>query len=252
MKRVLPAEAILYFGDTARCPYGDKTPQQVLEYSLEVCDFLVSQGVKMLVVACNTATAAALPALQARYSVPVVGVVGPGARAAAMATQSSRIGVIGTQVTIASGVYEHAVHALIPAAQVYSLACPEFVPLVERGETSGAAVEEIVRNRLQPLKSLEIDTLVLGCTHYPHLQGVIQHVMGDGVRLISSADETAREVKSALEATGQSAGVRTAVPDRYFTSGDPLWMERALRRWLMDDTAVGSAARIDLNQVTVR
>jgi glutamate racemase len=241
IKAELPNETITYFGDTARCPYGDKTPEQVLEYSTEICDFLVQRGVKMLVVACNTATAVALPALQQRYHVPVLGVVRPGARAAVRATETMRIGVIGTAVTVKSGVYERAIKSLLPKAEVYSLACPEFVPLVERGETSGKHVERIVQERLLPLQKRDIDTLILGCTHYPHLESVIQRAVGDHVRLISSAYETAREVKAVLSDQAWTADRTEPAVDQYFTSGDGVRMEQALQKWMRawaDDTFV--------------
>jgi glutamate racemase len=232
IKAELPNETITYFGDTARCPYGDRTPEQVLEFSTEICDFLVQRGVKMLVVACNTATAVALPTLQQRYRIPVLGVVRPGARAAVLATKTKRIGVIGTAVTVASGVYERAIKALLPDAEVYSLACPEFVPLVERGETSGQHVERIVKERLQPLQERDIDTLILGCTHYPHLGSVIQRAVGDNVRLISSAYETAREVKAVLsDQVGKTNRVESPA-DQYFTSGDGVRMQHALEKWM--------------------
>jgi glutamate racemase len=232
LKAALPREEIFYFGDTARCPYGDKTPAEVLEYSIEVCDFLTGKGVKLLVVACNTATAAALPTLQKRYAVPVVGVVDPGARAAVKATRRQRIGVIGTSVTIHSGVYETAIKRLAADAVVFSLACPEFVPLVERGETSGERVRRVVADRLEPLCKSDIDTLILGCTHYPHLQAVIQDVVGSEVRLISSAYETAQEVRRILAQRGLERDASTPPTDRFYTTGDSARMIQALREWM--------------------
>jgi glutamate racemase len=229
--RVLPNEQLFYFGDTARCPYGDRPEEEVVEFSIEICDFLYNQGVKMLVVACNTVTAAALPVLESRYDVPVIGVVNPGARAAAKQSNAHRIGVIGTSVTIGSSAYEHAIKQHAPTAQVYSLACPAFVPMVERGEWSGNQVETMVKSSLLPLLATDIDTLILGCTHYPHLQGAIQSVMGSHVRLISSASETAIEVREELIHAGLLSDGRQAA-DRYFTTGSGERMEEALHLWM--------------------
>ncbi|OFW75053.1 MAG: glutamate racemase, partial [Alicyclobacillus sp. RIFOXYA1_FULL_53_8] len=203
ISRELPNEQIYYFGDTARCPYGDRDPEEVVQYSIQVLDFLYEQGVKMLVVACNTATAAALPILVERYDVPVLGVIQPGARAATTISGHGKIGVIGTAVTVRSGAYEWAVKEVDNSADVISLACPAFVPLVERGDLQGPEVESIVRESLETLVAQSVDTLILGCTHYPLLQDTIQLVMGSRVRLISSAEETAREVRLRLAAAGE-------------------------------------------------
>ncbi len=252
LKAQLPREQIFYFGDTARCPYGDKTPAQVLDYSIEVCDFLTQQGVKLLVVACNTATAAALPTLQKRYAVPVIGVVQPGARAAVKATRQRRIGVIGTTVTIQSGVYAAAIQRLAAESVVISLACPEFVPLVERGETSGDKVRRVVADRLEPLCKSDIDTLILGCTHYPHLQSVIQEVVGPHVRLISSAYETAQEVRRILEERGLQTAAAAPPKDRFYTSGDGARMAIALREWMNLTADDAEVIKVKLGMPAVR
>ncbi|QSO53269.1 glutamate racemase [Alicyclobacillus curvatus] len=228
----LPQESMLYFGDTARCPYGDKSPQEVLAFSIQICDFLVEQGIKMLVVACNTATAVALPTLQKRYSVPVIGVVEPGASAAANLAKVGRIGVIGTAVTIASGAYERAVKALRSEAEVLSLACPRFVPLVERGETTGPMVEQIVRESLQPLEKQNLDLLILGCTHYPLLQDTIHKVMGPEVTLISSAERTAMQVASELSLEGMAVTTQAGRRQTFFTTGDGRRMQSFVAQWL--------------------
>ncbi len=228
----LPRESMLYFGDTARCPYGDKSPEQVLTFSIQICDFLVEQGIKMLVVACNTATAVALPFLRERYSVPVIGVIEPGASAAANLAQVGRIGVIGTAVTIASGAYERAVKTLRPGAEVVSLACPRFVPLVERGETRGPMVEALVRESLRPLEEQNVDSLILGCTHYPLLQDTIQKVMGPRVTLISSAERTAMEVAEELHAKGMAAQTEDVGEQTFYTTGDGRRMQAFLSEWL--------------------
>ncbi len=234
IREALPDEVIYYFGDTARCPYGDKTPKQVVQYSIEICDFLMGQGVKMIVIACNTATSAALPVLSERYTIPVIGVIQPGARAAVRGESWERIGVIGTAVTIASGAYEREIRRLHRQAEVFSYACPTFVPLVEQGTFTGPMVEKVVAASLAPLQVKQVDTLILGCTHYPLLQQVIQHTMGSRVRLISSATETAIEVKEQLQTTDLT---RCHQPQqkplhRFFTSGDATRMKIALCQWM--------------------
>jgi glutamate racemase len=189
--RQLPAESIVYFGDTARVPYGPKSPDTVRRYSHEIAAYLLEQGVKAIVVACNTATAHALPMLKRELDVPVIGVVQPGARAAVRASGTGRIGVIATAGTIKSGAYVRAIEAEAPEARVTALACPLFVPLVEEGWTDHAATWAIAREYLAPFMHDEVDTLVLGCTHYPLLKPLISEIVGPGVRLIDSAEETA-------------------------------------------------------------
>ncbi len=198
----LPRESVIYFGDTARVPYGPKSPDTVRRYSGEILNFLLGRGVKAVVVACNTSTAHALPYLKERSSVPVVGVIEPGARAAVAATTTGTIGVIGTAGTVASGAYERAIKALRPDAKVHSQACPLFVPLVEEGWFEHPAAELIAREYLEPLKRARIDVLVLGCTHYPLLKPLLSRVMGAEVRLVDSAEETAKTVSQELERLG--------------------------------------------------
>lgn len=231
ISRELPKEQILYFGDTARCPYGDRKPEEVQEFSIQVLDFLYEQGVKILVVACNTATAVALPVLEKRYDVPVLGVVRPGARAATKHPNHGKIGVIGTAVTIQSRAYSRAIETMDMDANVYSLACPAFVPLVEQGQWSGPDVEQVVASTLAPLMAESVDTLILGCTHYPLLQSTIQRVMGERVTLISSAEETAREVKMMLVQSGQLSSADHHFNNQYFTSGDGSKLRLALQEW---------------------
>ena len=197
----LPREAVIYFGDTARVPYGPKSPDTVRRYSAEILAFLLNRGVKAVVVACNTSTAHALGYLQERSPVPVVGVIEPGARAAVAATKTGVIGVIGTAGTIASGAYERAIKALRPDARVYGQPCPLFVPLVEEGWFEHPAAELIAREYLEPLRRARVDVLVLGCTHYPLLKPLLAQVMGGGsdVKLVDSAEETATAVARELE-----------------------------------------------------
>lgn len=195
----LPHESVIYFGDTARVPYGPKSPDTVRRYSGEILAYLLNRGVKAVVVACNTSTAHALGYLKERSTVPVVGVIEPGARAAVAATKTGTIGVIGTAGTIASGAYERAIKALRPDARVHSQACPLFVPLVEEGWFEHPAAELIAREYLEPLKRAQVDVLVLGCTHYPLLKPLLARVMGPDVKLVDSAEETATAVARELE-----------------------------------------------------
>jgi glutamate racemase len=200
----LPGESVVYFGDTARVPYGPKSPETVRRYSGEILQYLLQRGVKMVVVACNTSTAHALDDLRRRSPVPVIGVIEPGAKAAVAATRG-RIGVIGTAGTIASGAYERAIKAQRPDAIVISQACPLFVPLIEEGWFDHPATELIAREYLEPLLASQVDVLVLGCTHYPLLKPLLGRVLGPGVRLIDSAEETAAEVARELAAGGLAA-----------------------------------------------
>jgi glutamate racemase len=217
--RHLPHEHLVYFGDTARVPYGNKSPDTVRRYAAEIRDWLLGLDVKMVVVACNTASAHALEDLQRTTGVPVEGVVGPGARAAAAATRSGRVGVIGTAGTIRSGAYERAIHAIRPDVTVVAKACPLFVPLVEEGWLDRPATRLIAHEYLDGLRERGIDTLVLGCTHYPLLKPLLADVMGPDVTLIDSAEETALAVARELEESGiegqkdAQAEVRFAVSD---------------------------------------
>lgn len=214
----LPHESLIYFGDTARVPYGPKSGETVTRFSCENVSLLIERGVKAVVVACNTATAHALPALRERFDLPIVGVVGPGARAGAAASGSGRVGVIGTYGTIASRAYEKALFAVDPALVVVSRACPLFVPLAEEGMTDHPAARLIAAEYLHPFKADGIDTLILGCTHYPLLKPIIAEAVGDDVRLIDSAEETAREVAALLEERGLASGGGT--PEHRFLVSD--------------------------------
>ena len=208
----LPRESVLYFGDTARVPYGPKSADTVRRYSGEILEFLLSRGVKMVVVACNTSTAHALEHLRARSPVPVIGVIEPGARAAVAASRGGPLGVIGTAGTISSGAYQRAIAALRPNAKVEGVACPLFVPLVEEGWLDHPATELIAREYLAPLIRAHVDVVVLGCTHYPLLKPVLGRVLGAGVGLIDSAGETAQAVAEALQRDGlESGGARAPV-----------------------------------------
>ena len=209
LQKLLPNEKIHYLGDTARVPYGGKSAATVERYSLEITAMLLEENCKAIVVACNTASALALTTLEARTPVPVIGVIQPGAEAAVAATRNGHVGVIGTRATIKSGAYERALQALDPALRVSARACPLFVPLIEEGWLTGATTEAVVRQYLQPLVEAGIDTLVLGCTHYPLLRGTIGEFLGETVRLVDSAENCARAVSQLLAADNLRAAPAT-------------------------------------------
>ncbi|MFC2171464.1 glutamate racemase [Acidobacteriota bacterium] len=215
---VCPEETVFYFGDTARLPYGTKSPTTVTRYALQILDFLTGQGIKFLVVACNTVSANALDVLKESTVLPVVGVTEPGAKKAAASTRNGRIGVIGTEATVSSGAYEGIINNLAPHATVLKKACPLFVPLVEEGWTDGPITRQVIEAYLSPLKESSIDTLVLGCTHYPLLKRVIGEYMGTGVTLVDSAEETALEVKRILESQTQVSAGRTPAISEFFVT----------------------------------
>jgi len=217
----LPNESIIYFGDTARVPYGPKSPDTVLRYSREITSFLKGEGVKALVVACNTATAHALPALREEFDIPVLGVIEPGARAAVSVTKNKRVGVIGTAGTIKSRAYEKEIAKLLPDVELTARACALFVPLVEEGWVDSEPARAIARNYLAPLVSAQVDTLVLGCTHYPLMKSVIGNVVGRDVRLIDSAHETARETGEVLRANGLENNALNGARYRFIASDAP-------------------------------
>jgi glutamate racemase len=229
--RQLPSESLIYFGDTARVPYGPKSPDTVRRYSREISAFLLEQGVKAIVVACNTATAHALPTLRDELDVPVIGVVEPGARAAVRATRTGHIGVIGTAGTIRSQAYVRAIHSETPDVRVTALACPLFVPIVEEGWTNHEAAHLIAEEYLAPFVKDPIDTLVLGCTHYPLLKSVIGEIIGRSVRLIDSAEETALDARRMLAANDLAAGDGDA-DYRFIASDDPQQFLTLGRRFL--------------------
>jgi glutamate racemase len=217
----LSQESIVYFGDTARVPYGSKSTATVTQFAFEGVNFLLSQDVKMIVIACNTVSATCLPELQKSTQVPVVGVIVPGARAAAKATRNKVVGVIGTERTINSHSYEKAIHEIDREISIYSRACPLFVPLVEEGWLENEAVLYTARTYLEPLKVEGIDTLVLACTHYPLLKPTLKKVMGKEVELVDSAHETSKEVSRILDETGLRASGKNKPRYRYFVSDNP-------------------------------
>jgi glutamate racemase len=228
----LPNESTIYIGDTARGPYGPRPLAEVREFALESLDFLVEQGVKAIVIACNTASAAMLRDARERYSVPVIEVIQPAARRAVAATRSGHIGVIGTRATIDSAAYLDA-FAAAPQLKITSIACPLFVEFVERGETSGTEITEIARGYLAPFIDAKIDTLVLGCTHYPLLTGVISYVMGESVTLVSSAEETAKDLYRTLVEKNLLRTHQGQPPThKFLATGDAKAFESLARRFL--------------------
>lgn len=228
----LPHEAVLYLGDTARQPYGPKPIGEVREYALECLDHLVDQGVKLLVIACNSASAAVLRDARQRYPVPVVEVIHPATRRAVAASRTGRIGVICTQATAESMAYDDAFTAA-PHVDLHTQACPRFVEFVEAGVTSGPELLGVAHQYLDPLTSSGIDTLILGCTHYPLLTAVIAYVMGDQVTLVSSAEETAKDVYRTLVQHGIERDPALGPPrHRFLTTGDPEEFQLIGRRFL--------------------
>jgi glutamate racemase len=236
----LPGLDTIYLGDTARVPYGSKSPQVVTQYSLRNARFLAAREVDLLVVACNTASAVALPALREELAIPVLGVVEPGARAAVRASRSGRIGVIGTHSTIASGAYQKAIHAARPGAEVIARACPLFVPLAEEGWTDpeDEVVSAVARRYLAPLLQAGIDVLVLGCTHYPLLKGAVAKEL-PGVALVDSAEAIATEVGERL-----GGGVRGTSTHRFFVTDTPERFLVVAERFL--GRAIENADQVDL------
>lgn len=239
----LHGESLIYIGDTAHSPYGPQPIAHVRAHAQRIADELVDRGAKMLVIACNTASAAFLHDARERYDVPVVEVIRPAVRRAIAATRNNRVGVIGTTGTINSGAYQD-LFSLKPGLEVSAAACPAFVEFVERGITSGRQILGVAQGYLEPLQAAGVDTLVLGCTHYPLLSGVIQLAMGDGVTLVSSAEETTKDVLRILTENDMLAPAG-AEPTRVFEStGDPEAFNRLAGRILGPQiTAVGRAAR---------
>ena len=241
----LPNESIIYLGDTANSPYGPRSIPEVRELALDVMDRLVDEGVKLLVIACNSASAAVLRDARERYTVgrqiPVVEVILPAARRAVAATRNHKVGVIGTSATVASRAYDDAFAAAVDL-KITSQACPDFVSFVERGETSGPALLAAAETYLAPIKAAGVDTLVLGCTHYPLLTGAISYVMGDDVTLVSSAEETAKDVYRTLVAHKLQRTEAAAPTYRFQATGNATEFERLARRFLGPE--VGSVEHV--------
>ncbi|MBI4237853.1 MAG: glutamate racemase [Deltaproteobacteria bacterium] len=214
----LPHESLCYLGDTARVPYGNKSPETVTRYSLEIGAFLAERGIKALVVACNTSSAVALPALRARFGFPIIGVIEPGVEAALAVTTNRRIGVIATAATIASQAYAKTLKARAADARIVSRACPLFVPLVEEGWTDGAIVDAVIHRYLEPLRDEGIDTLILGCTHYPLLAAGIGALLGSAVQLVDSGTAAAGALRQILQQHGLFASPGAAPQHRLYVT----------------------------------
>lgn len=232
LARRMPEESLIYFGDTAHVPYGSKSPEAIARFSRIIAIFLAKRGSKLLVVACNTSSAWALPAIRKAVKIPVIGVIEPGARGAVGVSRGKRIGIIGTEATVKSGAYERAIKALNKTARTASAACPLFVPLVEEGWWNGTVVETVARRYLTPLKSARVDTVILGCTHYPYLKPVLAHVLGSRVRLIDSAEEIARETEAVLCDLGLRAPRGGRGRREFYASDAPERFKRLARRML--------------------
>ena len=239
---LLPHEPLLYVGDTARSPYGPRQPEEIRRYALEIADYLVHRDVKMLVVACNSVEVSAIGEIADRTNIPVVGVVEPGTRAAARQTRNRIVGMIGTQATVRSGLYDRAMTASDPRVTLHSNACPVFVEHVERGDTTSPELREAARGYLSPLMAADIDTLILGCTHYPLLAGLLQRELGPGVVLVSSAEETAKDVYASLLDGDLQRGETSAPRHEFLATGDATAFEQVAGVFLGPElTDVGAA-----------
>ena len=239
----LPSESIIYFGDTARVPYGTKSKSTIVKFSLENVEFLLRFGVKCIVIACNTSSSWALPTLRKYFKVPIVGVIRPGALAAVRQTKNKRIGVIGTNATIHSRAYEIAIQRIDPTIKVVSQSCPLFVPLVEEGWLNGSICREVAQRYLEPLTRHHIDTLILGCTHYPLLAQTIQKVLGPGVTLVDSAKQTVTEVRGVLMGSDALCDQRTHPRYRFFVTDEPTHFNRIGHQFL--GRVIGSVERVN-------
>lgn len=229
--RMLPGESVVYFGDTARVPYGSKSPETVIRFSIEDASFLVRKGVKLIVAACNTASSVSMPALRSWTEIPVIGVIEPGAEAAARATRNGVVGVIGTHGTISSGAYQKALRASGRVRSVVAQPCPLLVPLVEEGWLDNEITRAVVSGYMKPLLREGIDTLVLGCTHYPLLKPVLSDVLGGSITLVDSAESTASAVEAALGSAGLLSD-SAAGDHAYYVSDIPLKFQEIAQRFL--------------------
>lgn len=230
--KTLPQEDTVYLGDTARVPYGTKSPETVVRFARQITSFLVSRDIKLLVVACNTASAVSLDELKAEFPIPIVGVIEPGALQAASVTRSGKVGVIGTAGTIRSSAYTKAIKRINPDIEVITAECPMFVPLAEEGWVDNEVARLTAGIYLKKLKESGVDTLVLGCTHYPLLKGIISEVMGEGVKLVDSAEETARVVREILAARGETRPDQERGNHHFFVTDVPAGFIRVGNRFL--------------------
>lgn len=243
MHEIMPEESIIYFGDTGRVPYGTRGRDTIIKYTRQDVNFLMQYDLKAIVVACNTASAAALDTVRGECPVPVFGTVEPSCDKARSVTKNGRIGVIGTAATVRSGVFERSLCGAEPALHVRTLACPLFVPLVENGrvQRGDIVIETVVREYLQPMRDAGVDTLILGCTHYPLLRDVIADFMGGGVTLVDSGAEAANAVRRAVAPAAEGAG-----KTRYFVSDDPAGFSQLASLFLQEDVS-GPAGLVDIS-----
>ncbi|MCB4792291.1 MAG: glutamate racemase [Elusimicrobia bacterium] len=242
----LPNEAIIYFGDTARIPYGSKSRDAIIKFSGQITKFLLKSKVKMIIVACNTASSLALDVLKKKYKIPVLGVIEPGAKAAIEQTKTGRIGIIGTEGTVNSLSYVKEIRKRNRGKRIYQKACPLFVPLVESGWLSKPATYMIIKEYLKDLKKVEIDTLVLGCTHYPLLKGAIGKVMGEKVKLIDSASATAKSVANVLKDKGLCNNTKTKGKYSFYVSDYPDKFKTLGQRFL--GRTLGKVKKVNLDE----
>jgi glutamate racemase len=236
----------VYVGDTARFPYGPKPVAEIRRYALEIADFLVHRDVKMLVVACNSIEVSAIGEIAERAGTPVVGVIDPGTRAAVRATRNGVVGLIGTQATVASGAYDRAVAATGAGVRLFSQACPVFVEHVERGDTTSSELREAAHRYLEPLRERGVDTLILGCTHYPLLSGLLQTETGPDVVLVSSAEETAKDVVAALRREDIARAQAEPPAHAFLATGDPAQFQRVAEVFLGPELSEVRAAHAEL------
>lgn len=246
--RQLPMESILYIGDSARCPYGPRPKEEIRRFTFEMIQFLLRFDPKIIVIACNTATSVVLEEAKRWLKIPVVGVIEPGARAAIRESKSGKIGVIGTIGTIQSGMYEKVLKRTHPEIEVVSKACPNLVPLVEENDLLSSRALKVVKEELADLTSQKIETLVLGCTHYPLIAPLIQEVMGEEVNLISSAEETANEVSAILSENRMLAPQGSEPEHHLFTTGDPRSFQEIAEKWLEQKVKVDHADLVRLTE----
>ena len=244
--KLMPNEDYVYFGDSANAPYGTRTPEEVYQLTKNIIEMFIHQyNVKAVVIACNTATAVVLDELQRSLDIPVVGVIAPGTRAALKVTRSKRIGVIGTKGTIHSDAYQKSLKMIDNYVYVKSVACPDFVPIVERGDFHKKQTFEIVKKNLLPFQFEEIDTLILGCTHYPLLQKQIQKAMGRRVTLINSGEETGRELSTILQYSNLLNIYALEGKHKFFTTGDAAMFEKIASQWLDEKNYVTQQIRLE-------
>ncbi len=246
----LPEESIVYFGDTARVPYGSKSPHVVQRFAMQDTKFLLQQNVKLIVVACHTASSLAMDVLLDKVDVPILGVVTPGINGAMQKTSNHQIGIIGTKATVSSQIYENRIQHIDPSAKVYPQACPLFVPLAEEGWLNNNVTKSIAEIYLNPLKEKNIDTLILGCTHYPLLKPLIISVMGEGVSVIDSAEETAKSVEQALIEKDLSSRAGIEPKHRFYVSDIPYQFQEIGERFL--GRHIENIERVDVDSMAIQ